>query len=162
MELNIKEWGLTKKIISGVILLVVLWIIWTIFFGVNQNTQTILNLPEGSLKIVNSDGEEIDITIRISNASTSFSGVDSKVIKENVIYYTSTFPASAKRKFKQVSIPIEIARFDKDGKIKEIHEIPAKMEVTIDPESDYQHTLIAEKGFFEKNNISVENGSTIQ
>ena len=106
MNLNIKEWGLTKKIISGLILFIILWILWTVLFGVNQNTQTILNLPEGSLKIVNTDGEEINLKIKISNASTSFFGVSPEVIKENVIYYTSTFPASAKRKFKQVKVPI--------------------------------------------------------
>lgn len=160
--LNFNEWGISKKIIAGVILLLLVWLAWSTFLGVNEATQRILDLPEGSITIENAEGEEINISVKIGNSGTSFAGVDPEVIEDNVIYYSSNFPASAQRTFQEVSVAMEIARFDAEGEIKEIHEVPANTETTITPQEAYQHTLIAPSGFFEDNNISVENQSTIQ
>lgn len=160
--MNFKEWGMFKKIIAAIILLLVIWFLWATFMGTNAATQRILDLPEGSLTIENGDGELITFDIRIGESTSTFSGVDSEVIKETVIYHTSAYPASATRVFKPVSVPIAIARFDSNGEIKEVHEVPADTEMTITPETNYQHTIMASKDFFQENNISLENGSTIQ
>ena len=160
--MNIKEWGLPKKIGAGVILLILIWIIWGQLFGVNQATQEILDLPEGTLDIVNNDGEEITINIKQGTSATTFADVDPEVIAETVIYHASPFPASAARVFAGAEVSYEVARFDAEGRILEIYEISANTDRTINPDERYQHTLMAPEGFFAENNISVENGSTIQ
>ena len=162
MNLSFSEWSIFKKILSLLILLLIIWLVWNAFFSINQATQEILDLPEGSINLVNNDGEEMTIDIKMGTSATSFASVDEEVIKETVIYHTSPFPASATRVFEGAEVSYEVARFDPEGKLMQIYEVAPDTNKTVEAEDTYQHTLIAYKGFFEENNISVENETTIR
>ncbi len=158
---NISEWGWPKKIIAVVILILIIWLGWRTFFGVNQATRAILDLPEMELELENADGELISISVRNGTPATTYVNVDPDVIRENVVYYTSNFPASATRIIRPVQTDLQIARFGPDGHIQEIYDVPADTEVSIVPDGRYQHTIMAYDGFFAEHGISVENETSI-
>ncbi len=161
-KMNFKKVGLKKKVVIIIILLLFIWLAGRMLFGVNQATRAIIQLPELEITLVNDDGEETKITVRKGTAASSFVDVDPDVIKENVLYHSTPFTASASRIIQPVGVPIQVARFDGENRIIQIFDIPANTEKRISTEERYKHTLVAVDGFFEENNISVEKGTTIK
>ncbi|MFW6279250.1 MAG: hypothetical protein ACOC2G_03575, partial [Bacillota bacterium] len=121
--MNISEWGTSKKLIAAVVLVLLLWVVYSTFFTPNSETQAILDLPEGTVTIVNDGGQEVTIDVKIGSSATRFKGVDPEVIQETVVYITTPFPASAERTFEPVKAPLQYARFGGDGQIQKIHDI---------------------------------------
>lgn len=158
---NIANWSLTKKIISGVILLLVVWILWSIFGGVNAATQRILELPDGSVQIVNDDGKTINLEIKVGNSDSNFSKVSKSVVEKTVLYSGSSYPASAATVIEDVNVPIEVALFNGEGNLIKIYNIPANTKKTCNPDKKYQYTIMAAEGFFEDKGISLENSSKL-
>lgn len=158
---NIADWSLKKKIITSVILLLIAWILWSIFGGANAATMDILKLPEGSIQVLNNDGEKITLDIKIGESNSDFSNVSKEVVEKTVLYTASSYPASAGTVFENVSIPIEAAFFGEEGKVININEIPADTKKTYNPEKEYQYVIMARDGYFADNDISVENGSKL-
>ncbi|MFW5998552.1 MAG: hypothetical protein ACOC4G_06040 [Bacillota bacterium] len=159
---NFFQGSLIKKIVFGVVILVLIWILWSIFGGENRETREILELPDGQIEIVNEDGDELTLEVKMGSSAVNLSGVNPKVIEETVIYITSRYPASAARTYGDIKADIEVAFFGPDRTILSIHEIPEEESQTITPEQKYQHVLIAPAGLFKDKDISVENGSKIK
>ncbi|MFW5976619.1 MAG: hypothetical protein ACOCQS_01595 [Bacillota bacterium] len=159
---KISQWSLKKKIIYGVAVLILIWIGWSIFGGENKATTAVLELPDGQILIENENNDEIELEVKIGSNATNLTGVNPEVLEETVIYITSRYSASAAKVYEDIETDIEVAFFGPDGSILEIYEIPANSSETITPDERYQHVLIATSGFFEENDISVNNESIIQ
>ncbi|MFW6007197.1 MAG: hypothetical protein ACOC4G_09175 [Bacillota bacterium] len=159
---NVAQWSLMKKIILGLAVLIIIWIGWALFLGENKATEAIRELPDGQLEIVNENDEEVQLDIKIGSNATNLNNVKPELLSETVIYITSKYSASATRIYEDISQDIQVAFFGPEDELLKIFDIPANTTQKITPEKRYQHILIAPDGFFEENNISVENGSKIK
>lgn len=158
---NISDWSLTKKIIFGVVILLIIWILWSIFGGPNTVTQNILKLPEATIQIVNEGEEEIELQVRVNNTGAEFAGVRESLIEETVLYHATAYSASASIEVNKVKVPLALALFEENGNLINIYKVKAGEQKTITPEGRYKYTLMAEDGYFAEKGISMENGSKI-
>ena len=157
---NIKNWGLKKQIAVGVSAILVIWILWSLLGGANAATQNILQLPEKTIKVKNDDNK-VSLDIRVGNSNSTYSGVNSQVVKNNVLYTASDYPASAAFEIKGVKVPIDVALFDGNGKIIGVYDVETGTEESFNPDSEYQYVLMAQDGYFTGKNISKENNSRL-
>ncbi len=161
-SINFEQWSLKKKIAAGIILgAFAILILSLLLFRSNKATRIILDLPEGSIKILNMDGEKISLDIRAGSSDSTFAGVNPQVIKKTVLYSATPYPASAAKTIKDVSVSIDIAFFAEEGKLIKIYDVAANSEKNFIPEKQYQYTIMTYNGFFEEKGISVKNGSKL-
>lgn len=158
---NIALWSIKKKITIGVFFILFIWILWSIFGGVNPATAEIIGLPEGSIQVENDNGERVKIDVKIGNSDSNFSNVSKSVVNRTVLYSATNYSASAATIIKNVKVPIKVALFDKDGNLINIYNIPANSKKKINPQKEYQYTVMAKDNFFADNNISIEDNSKL-
>ena len=184
MNIKISKWSTMQRTVIGIGSLLIIWLLWSILLGSNQMTtfifvllivgvlfwnafiaendatRKIVNLPDSQIKIEN-DGNEFEIDVKMGSSSTSLANVAPKVMENLAVYYPTGRLASSTRKVADIDISIEIAMFNTDGEIIRIKKVPAKAEDKINIDKETEHIIMAPEGFFNKNNISVENNSKI-
>ena len=160
-SIDFRQWNVRKKIAAGTVVVAAILVLSLLLFRANRATRTILDLPEASIGILNMDGEEISLDIRVGSSDSTFAGVSPQVIKKTVLYSATPYPASAPRMIKDVKVSIDIAFFAAEGALIEIYDVAANSAGNYIPETEYQYTIMAYDGFFEDKGISVKNGSRL-
>ncbi len=159
--IGFNKWSIGKRIVAGVLLATSVLILSLLLFRPNRATRTILDLPQGSVEILNIDGEKISLEIRVGNPDSTLAGVRPRVAGKAVLYSATPYPASVAKTIKNVNVSIDVALFDGEGGLLEICDVAANSERDCSPEKKYQYTILAYSGFFEEKGVSLRNGSRL-
>ncbi len=124
-----------------------------------QPTRNFQASPQGTVQLVNADGGEYLSSIRVFDTPAlrreGLQKVRPEVASEKPVLYVYRVSTTVRHSFSDVRVPLEIAFFDEDGVLNEIHSVAAGT-ASLRPAERYRFALMAPPGYFAANGIGVE------
>lgn len=144
----------SKKIVALISIVVIIFMIW---FFATLSTRAIEKLPSGTIQIVNSEGKNVTVAIKIADTADArrngFARVSETVVNNNVLFMPYRTPITTSISVNKVKVPLDIAFFRNDGTLIQV--IQSRVgDFTYRPEGErYLYVMKAQRGFFQRNNI---------
>ncbi len=144
----------TKYVVIVVSVLIIVMGIW--FFS-TQSTRAFGTLPNGTIQLLNSEGKEIPMTIKIADTAdarrNAFKNVSKTVVNESTLFIPYSSTTNLRISVDKVKIPLDIAFFDEDGALISILHTRVGNQSYRPGDNRYQYVLMAHNGYFRKQDI---------
>lgn len=167
--LNLKNASLKTKIILGLVLLVLLWLLWyTVQVrSADYMPKTLKEMPRGSIQIVND--EDRTVTLRVLIADTAerrnagFKRAGENTVKNSLLFYSYPRETNERHRVINVKAPLEMAFFSEDGTLLHIAktQVGSTISYGVTGNTRYRYMLVAHDGYFNNHKITVNGESKL-
>ncbi len=125
-------------------------------------TRSFSNMPLGAIRVINDDGEEGILWVKVATTAedrrAGFSGVGENVVRETALLYVFPRNTVERHGVRGVRLPLEMAFFQEDGTLVSISRTTVGATTTYGAPArvNYRYMLVVPQGYFERHRISVE------